>query len=230
VLSESFDRMAQASEELKGRSAGGVLTLSVSPNFAARWLAPRLGSFATAHPEIDLRITATSSRVDFAREGVDLAVRHGDGRWPDLFVDRLAEEQLFPVASPHLLASEALRLDRLRPQLLIRSLGRDDWPLWLAAAGRPELRPEGPAFDQDFMAIDAAVAGQGLAMARSLLVARDLLAGRLVRPFALRLPAPFAYWIAAPPAFARRPKVRAFRSWLKTEAAAELARLSEAAP
>jgi LysR family glycine cleavage system transcriptional activator len=79
------------------------------------------------------------------------------------------------------------------------------------------------------MAIDAAVAGQGLAMARSLLVARDLLAGRLVRPFALCLPAPFAYWIAAPPSFARRPKVRAFREWLKREAKAELDELSRAA-
>jgi LysR family glycine cleavage system transcriptional activator len=132
------------------------------------------------------------------------------------------------VASPAYLARPEPRLDAVQPRQLIRSLGRDDWPLWLTAAGRPALRAEGPAFDQDFMAIDAAVAGQGLAMARSLLVARDLLAGRLVRPFPLRLPAPFAYWIAAPPSFARRPKVRAFREWLRREAGAELAQLSAA--
>lgn len=226
ALSESFDRMALASDELKGRTAGGVLTLSVSGNFAARWLAPRLGSFAAAHPEIDLRVTVAAHRVDFAREGIDLAIRHGDGQWPDLFVERLAKEELFPVASPGYLTMP--KLDTLRAGQLIRSLGRDDWPLWLAAAGRPQLKAEGPAFDQDFMAIDAAIAGQGLAMARSLLVARDLLARRLVRPFPLRLPAPFAYWIAAPPAFARRPKVRAFRAWLTAEATAELAQISEA--
>jgi LysR family glycine cleavage system transcriptional activator len=80
------------------------LTVSVSPDFAAKWLVNRLGRFTEAHPEIDLRVSATDHHVDFAREDVDLAVRHGDGQWPDLDVVQLCSEQLFPVCSPKLVA------------------------------------------------------------------------------------------------------------------------------
>jgi len=227
VLTDCLDRMDEACRRLEQSARGTLLSVSVSPNFAARWLAPRLGRFAAAHPGIDLRISASPHRVFFQREGIDLAVRHGDGRWPDLVVTRLAEEQLFPVASPGY--GTDLSLAALQPGQLLRSLGRDDWKLWLAAAGRPDLEPGGPAFDQDFMAIDAAVAGQGLAMARSALVAADLAAGRLRRPFPLALPAPFAYWIVYPLPYAERPVVQLFRDWLLAEAAADQAAVSSLA-
>ena len=102
VVRDAFDRIAVGTERLVQRQSSGVLTVSTSPDFAAKWLVHRLGRFAEAHPDIDLRISATLHHVDFAREDVDLAVRHGDGNWPGLDVVRLSTEQLFPVWSPKL--------------------------------------------------------------------------------------------------------------------------------
>jgi len=103
VLRDALDRIAVGTERLVQRQSSGVLTVSTSPDFAAKWLVSRLGRFAEAHPSIDLRISATLHHVDFAREDVDLAVRHGDGTWPGLDVARLSSEQLFAVCSPKLL-------------------------------------------------------------------------------------------------------------------------------
>src|ERR671914_2647593 len=103
VLRDALDRIALGTERLKQRQTSGVLTVSTSPDFAAKWLVNRLGHFAEAHPDIDLRVSATLHHVDFAREEVDLAVRHGDGNWPGLDVVRLCSEQLFPICSPKLM-------------------------------------------------------------------------------------------------------------------------------
>jgi len=104
VIRDALDRIAVGTERLVQRQSSGVLTISTSPDFAAKWLVHRLGRFASSHPGIDLRISATAHHVDFAREDVDLAVRHGDGRWPGLDVVRLCSEQLFPVCSPKVVA------------------------------------------------------------------------------------------------------------------------------
>src|SRR5215218_8433305 len=103
VLRDAFDRIALGTERLVQRQNSGVLTLSTSPDFAAKWLVNRLGAFAEVRPEIDLRVSAAMHHVDFAREDVDLAVRHGDGNWPSLDVVRLSTEGLFAVCSPKLL-------------------------------------------------------------------------------------------------------------------------------
>jgi LysR family transcriptional regulator, glycine cleavage system transcriptional activator len=103
VLRDALDRIAVGTDRLIQRQTSGVLTVSTSPDFAAKWLVNRLGRFAEAHPGIDLRISATLHHVDFAREDVDLAVRHGDGSWAGLDVSRLSTEQLFAVCSPKLL-------------------------------------------------------------------------------------------------------------------------------
>src|SRR5215203_4089881 len=102
VVRDALDRIAVGTERLMQRQSSGVLTVSTSPDFAAKWLVHRLGHFAEAHSGIDLRVSATLHHVDFAREDVDLAVRHGDGTWPGLDVARLCTEQLFPVCSPAL--------------------------------------------------------------------------------------------------------------------------------
>src|ERR687894_1601966 len=140
VLRDALDRIALGTERLRQRQSSGVLTVSTSPDFAAKWLVNRLGRFAEAHPDIDLRISATLHHVDFAREEVDLAVRHGDGNWPGLDVVRLCSEQLFPVCSPKLMTGRnRLRkpADLLRYPLL-RLDDRSEWPRWLEAAGVPE--------------------------------------------------------------------------------------------
>src|SRR4051794_13699172 len=104
VVRDALDRIALGTDRLLQRQNAGVLTVSTSPDFAAKWLVHRLGNFAEAHPEIDLRVSATLHHVDFVREEVDLAVRHGDGTWAGLDTVRLSSEQLFAVCSPKLLS------------------------------------------------------------------------------------------------------------------------------
>src|SRR6267142_3988152 len=103
VVRDALDRIAAGTERVLQRQSSGALTVSTSPDFAAKWLVNRLGRFAEEHPSIDLRVSATLQHVDFVREDVDLAVRHGDGNWPGLDVARLSSEQLFAVCSPQLL-------------------------------------------------------------------------------------------------------------------------------
>lgn len=229
VVRDAFDRLSMGTERLLQRQGTGLLNVSTSPNFAAKWLVHRLGRFSEAHPEIDLRISASLHHVDFAREDVDLAVRHGDGRWPGLDVSRLCAEELFPVCSPALLQGpKALKSPAdLKRFPLLHSNDATHWTRWLERAHVAGVNVDkGVVFNQASMAIDAAIQGQGVAMARTALAAWDLLSGRLVRPFPLALEAPFALWIVCPRATAELPKIATFRKWLLEEAAEDTARLA----
>jgi LysR family glycine cleavage system transcriptional activator len=224
VLRDAFDRLASGTEHLLQRQETGVLTVTTSPNFAAKWLVHRLGHFAETYPDIDLRISASLHHVDFARVEIDMAIRHGDGHWPGLDVTRLASEQLFPVCSPKLLRGpQALRSPNdLKRHTLLHLDDRRDWLKWLDAAGVADADlSRGAVFNQASMAIDAAIAGQGIALARTALAAWDLRMGRLARPFALALRVPYAYWIVCPRAAADVPKVATFRQWLLAQAEAD---------
>ena len=104
VLRDAFDQIAVGTDRIVRHQRSSALTVSTSSDFAAKWLVNRLGPFSGAHPEIDLRVSATDHHVDFAREDVDVAVRHGDGNWPGLAVVQLCSERLFPVCSPRLIS------------------------------------------------------------------------------------------------------------------------------
>ena len=226
---EAFDRLRAGEELVRGSGRAAVLTVSVSPNFASKWLVPRLGDFSESHPDLDLRISASPHHVDFSRQDIDLAVRHGDGNWPDLHVERLCAEEIFPVCSPNLLQSGLAICSAadLSGRILIHDRDRSRWRDWLAAFGIKAAATEhGPVFDQTALAIDAAVAGQGIALARSALAALDLIAGRLVRPLPEALPAEFAYWIVCRKSVGEAPKIRRFRSWLLAQAKADEAALA----
>ena len=243
VVRDALDRIAVGTERLLQRQSAGVLTVSTSPNFASKWLVHRLGRFAEVHPMIDLRVSATHHNVDFAREDVDVAVRglpsslfttrHGDSIAPGLEVTRLCTEELFPVCSPKFLRGRhALRRPSdLAHHTLLHLDHRQDWSKWLDAAGVNDADlSRGPVLNQASMVVDAAVDGQGVALARTALAAQDLIRGRLVRPFSLALPVPYAYWIVCPKATAKLPKIVTFREWLLAEAAEEAQRLREIAP
>ena len=226
VVRDAFDRLAMGTERLLQRQNAGTLTVTTSPNFAAKWLVHRLGRFSEAHPGINLRVSASIQHVDFAREDIDLAIRHGDGQWPGMHVARLCKEELFPVCSPKLLRGrDALRSPRdLRNCTLLHVNDRRDWAKWLEQADVRDVDlARGPLFNQASMAIDAAVDGQGIALARTALAAWDLLAKRLVRPFAFSLQAPFSYWIVCPNSTALLPKIATFRDWLLAEATEDIA-------
>ncbi len=233
VLRDAFDRIAIGTERLVQRQSAGVLTVSTSPDFAAKWLVHRLGAFAEAHPSIDLRVSATMHHVDFAREDIDLAVRHGDGHWTGLDVVRLSSEELFAVCSPKLLAGRnrvRKASDLLRFPLLHLD-DRKDWTRWLEAAGIADAKViHGPVLNRASMVIDAAAEGQGIALARTTLAAWDLLNGRLVRPFAQSLRLSRTYWIVCPKATAAIPKIAKCREWLLAQAAQDGRRLKKLAP
>jgi LysR family glycine cleavage system transcriptional activator len=168
--------------------------------------------------------------VDFAREDVDLAVRHGDGNWSGLHVERLSAEQLFPVCSPKLMSGRqglGKPADVLKFPILHLETS-NDWARWLEAAGVADAdRVRGPVLNRASMLIDAAVDGQGIALARTTLAAWDLLGGRLVRPFTQSLRLSKNYWIVCPKAAATLPKIKQAREWLIAEAAEDLRRLKK---
>lgn len=227
VARDALDRIAVGTERLVQRQRSGVVTVSTSPDFAAKWLVHRLGRFAESHPGINLRVSATDDHADFAREDVDLAVRHGDGAWPGLDVVRLCSERLFPVCSPKLISGRtciASAPDLLKFPLLRLGDG-STWSKWFQAAGLAAMVPEGPALNRASMLIDAAVDGQGIALARTTLAAWDLLNGRLVRPVNVSLRMSNTYWIVCPKVTSSVPKIATFRNWLLTEAAEDARRL-----
>lgn len=225
VVRDALDRIAIGTERLLQRENAGVLTVSTSPDFAAKWLVHRLGHFAEAHSGIDLRVSATLHHVDFAREEVDLAVRHGDGNWPGLDAVRLSPERLFAVCSPKLLSGKR-RLTKPADILkfpLIHMDSRADWKNWFQEAGIDDAAAvHGPVLNRASMVIDAAINGQGVALARTTLAAWDLTNGHLVRPFPLSVPLSKTYWIVCPKATANLPKIVTFREWLLAEAASDL--------
>ena len=228
VIRDAFDRIAVGTERLMQRQNAGALTISTSPDFAAKWLVHRIGRFSETHPDIELKVSAAMHHVDFAREEVDLAVRHGDGNWAGLHVERLVAEHLFPVCAPKFLKGRQ-RLTKPADVLkfpLLHLETRNDWAAWLDAAGVPDTRTShGPIMNRASMLIDAAAGGQGIALARTTLAAWDLLNGRLVRPFAEMLRLSKAYWIVCPKATAMVPKVKRTREWLLAEAADDARRL-----
>jgi LysR family glycine cleavage system transcriptional activator len=233
ALRAAFEQMTAATEQLSASGAGGALNLSTVPSFAAKWLVPRLGRFRAAHPEIDLRIGTSLRLVDFAREDFDAAIRMGRGDYPGLRVDALFGEVMFPVCSPRLLAGPKplSRPEDLRHHVLLHDVDvttsafatpPQAWRLWLERAGVQGIDVErGPVFEDSAMLLDAAAEGQGVALGRSALVAADLAAGRLVKPFDLSLPFALTYYLVCPEATADRPKIAAFRAWLLAEAKAQ---------
>src|SRR5438876_2869484 len=158
VIRDAFDRIGYGTERLLQRQRGGVLTVSTSPNFAAKWLVQRLGRFAETHPEIDLRVSASLHHVDFAREDIDLAIRHGDGTASGLHVTRLCAEELFPVCSPKLLnGRNPLRSPSdLNRATLLHVNDRQGWRQWLDFADVGDVdAARGPTLNQASMATGA---------------------------------------------------------------------------
>jgi len=228
ALREAFDRLAEAASLLTAAEDGRRLTVSAAPSFAAKWLVPRLGRFEAAHPEVDVWLSAGLELVDFTGGEVDLAIRYGTGRYPGLEVSRLLGETVSPVVSPRLMEEIPLHdLADLSRHVLLHDGSPDaddscpDWSMWLAARGVKGVDgARGPRFNQSSLVIEAAVNGRGVALAKQTLAQADLDAGRLAVPFDIATAVDFAYYIVHPKAKGRLSQVKAFVSWLLTEAAA----------
>ena len=223
AIMDALDAMAAATERLLARDSSPVLTLSVLPSFAARWLLPRLDRFRRAHPEIDIRLDPTSRNVDFAREDVDVGIRMGSGNYPGLHSLFLMGDDVFPVCSPALRqgAHPLRRPEDLAHHTLLHDEGHGDWEVWLKLIGVEGVDyTRGPIFTDSSLLTEAAVQGHGVALGRRALVGDLLAAGRLVKPFDVALPHRYAYYAVCPETRLRQPNVTAFLQWLDAEAKA----------
>lgn len=222
-LREAFLQIDQAMHDLESTKARRSLTVSTVATFAASWLVPRLGRFKQLHPDIEIRVEATSELVDLRRDRVDVALRHGLGDYPGLEVLPLMAPVLTPVASPGFLKAHGAVIHEAGDCLsypLLHDGDRADWPLWLKAHGvADDMRAErGSAFDDDFLLIRAAEAGQGLALVPQAYAQEEIAAGRLIQVLDKPWPARFAYYAVTRRGAADRPEVRAFLEWIRDEA------------
>lgn len=216
---QAFDLLSDGTEAVQGQSDVQVLTISVLPNFALRWLVPRLADFQQANPHLNVRLLSSYRGTDFLREDIDAAIRLG-ADWPDINSDLLFGSDMFPVCSPTLLDNSPLATphDLARHTLLHVWPSPDDWPLWLAAAQAPEIAADrGPSFDSYALSTEAAVHRCGVAMAPAAFVEDDLEEGRLVAPFTVRLSRDKAWHFLWSRSRSSR-KISLFRSWLLARA------------
>jgi len=219
-IRDVLDHLAAATSAVTGQTSR-IVSVSTVDSFAARWLMPRLFRFRRAHGDIDVRVATSERLSDFISDGIDVAIRCGGGQYQGLSAELLMKEDHFPVCSPKLLKGRyPLHTPAdLAHHTLLHDVFTVDWAMWLRNAGIDNIDPHcGPTFLSSDHAIQAAVRGEGVVLGRSALVADDLAAGRLVRPFELSLPAGFAYYVVYPPRALQRPSVKWFRDWLIAEA------------
>ena len=225
-------RWSAAFERLKQFRGQITISLTVPPAFADKWLLPRVERFATNHPLYDLRIDTSGRLVDFAAERMDVGVRYGGGRWPGLKSTFLLRDRVFPVCSPALLeGTHPLQgPEDLKHHTLIhdRSMAFESalptWRTWLQAAGFPDINCErGLQINDSAAAYQAAINGSGVALGRTTLVALDLAAGRLVRPFGDAVDCELAYYLIHRSRADGDPGIAAFTNWICTEAKADVA-------
>lgn len=219
----AFRQIAEATRRVTVADDTGILTVSVTPFFASAWLVPRLQAFQDAHPEIDLQLVTGNALADFVRDGVDVAVRHGLGRYPDLSSERVLTVEIVPVAAPALVARlgappEPVALTRWP---LVHDFERKAWQRWFQAQGIDDIAaPRGPSFDDPGLLLRAVLAGQGAGLLPAALVASDLAEGRLVTLADVTWLEDFAYYLVYPEASRERAKVAAFRAWILEAATA----------
>lgn len=226
-LRNALDMLGAAADQFSVRKTKASIKVSVLLSLANKWLLPRLPRFREAHPGIDVLVIADDRLVKFGRDDADMAIRLGPGPYPGLRADRLMDDEIIPMCSPALLRGpNPLRtpLDLKFHTLLHDTASFGDEPLgwtrWLELAGVTHVDSSlGPGFNLWGMLIDAAVAGQGVALARATLAQNDIEAGRLIQPFGPALPSKSAYWVVSLPSVAEQTNVRKFRDWLMSEVA-----------
>lgn len=230
-LKQAFELMEESVDILTDSKTANHLKVSVSPSFASKWLVPRIANYYERRPDAVVKIDATMQITDFKIEDTDLCIRYGLGNYPGLHVEEILRETIFPVCSPEL--AESGNLQDCPTAILNQTLIHDDstveddsapnWTMWLKAAGIEA--PDGmPAlhFNNNALAIEAAVAGRGVALARSVIAEEDLKAGRLVRPFGKGVPLDFKHYIVCPKDNLKNERVQEFIDWLREETGTEV--------
>lgn len=212
VVQDAFDRLGNTLDRFSGGRYREVLTLGVVGTFATGWLLDRLPEFFRTHPDIDLRVLTNNNRVDLAGEGLDLAIRFGDGAWHGTDAEAILEAPLTALCSP--LIAERLKSPRdLANETLLRSYRRDEWLAWFAAANAPCPAIHGPMFDSSVITAAAAIAGHGVALLPPAMFSAQLAEERLIQPFPISIDAG-RYWLTRLQSRPDTPAMARFRRWL----------------
>lgn len=218
TLRDSFDRMADILQRFEDGHLQEVLSVGAVGTFAVGWLLPRLTAFQDLYPFIDIRLSTNNNRVDIAAEGLDFAIRFGNGAWHDTEAEELFSAPLSALCIPTIAAQLKSPHD-VAQQTLLRSYRADEWPDWFSEAGVASPRIKGIVFDSSVPMVEAALQGSGVALAPPLMFQRHLSAGDLVQPFPVYV-SKGCYWLTR---LKSRPVTNAmatFAAWLKEKAAA----------
>ena len=212
AIAESFGRLRASLERFEKGHFRGVVSIGVVGTFATGWLLPRLGAFREAHPFVDLRIQTNNNRVDLAGEGLDFAIRYGNGSWRNTDAVHLFPAPLSPVCAPQI-AERISKPADLAEEALLRSYQPDEWPRWFAAAGVASPAIKGTMFDSSVTMAEAAAQGAGVALLPVAMFEQELSLGRLVQPFDTKVSIG-SYWLTALKSKPETDAMRAFRSWI----------------
>lgn len=218
VLADSFGRISATLDRFENGHFREVVTVGTVGTFATGWLLDRLASFAKAHPYVDLRLLTNNNRADLAGEGLDYAIRYGDGSWHGTEAVPLFAAPLTPFCAPAL-AARLRNAEDLAAHALLRSYRADEWPRWFAAAGAPEpSRMRGLTFDSSVTMAEAAARGVGIALLPAPMFEAEERSGRLARPFATEITLG-SYWLTSLKSRRETPAMQAFKGWLLAQLA-----------
>lgn len=212
AVADSFGRIARQIDVFRAGGPMEVLTIGVVGTFAIGFLLERLGAFRARHPRVELRLLTHNNKVDLSAESLDYAIRFGDGAWRSVEADHLMAAPLSPLCAPQVL-DQLHHPDDLSKLTLLRSYRTDDWPAWLRAAGTSGITPRGPLFDASAIMVQAAMVGEGVALAPPGMFQRELRQGRLAQPFALEVDVG-GYWLTRLLSKEVTPAMQVFRTWL----------------
>jgi len=226
VLTDALDRIGAAIDRIEAKGTREVVTVGCVTTFATGWLLQRVDRFKRAHPYIDLRLLTNNNRVDIAGDGLDLALRFGDGSWHGTEAIHLLSAPLSPVCCADV-AGRLRKPSDLAHEFLLRSYRAEEWPLWFAVAGAPCPKIQGPIFDSSIAMAEAAARGVGVGLVPTAMFGNELASGRLVRPFAAEVPAG-SYWLTWLKSREVTPGMRAFRDWLLDTLRAEASEVQDA--
>ncbi|KAA6488614.1 transcriptional regulator GcvA [Agrobacterium sp. SHOUNA12C] len=222
AVHESLALLARACERIVDPMAPTVLCINAPPAIASRWLVPRLKRFMQLNPQIKVTLLASNDTVNFDRQDIDVAIRWGRGDWQGARVERLGPDKLFPVCSPSVLREgpPIVSPGDLARHTLLQNMNSSLWATWFATAGVGSVNfDETLYFNDAGLLLDAAVQGQGIALANHMLVENDLKTGRLIRPFNIEIQSGESYHILTSPDFSEKAAVAEFRQWIRAEGA-----------
>ena len=193
VLSDAFGQIDTIFRQFEGGEYREVLTVAAVGTFAVGWLLPRIDQFRQAHPFVELRLRTNNNVVNLAAEGLDFAIRFGNGLWPTTHNEMLFEAPLTVLCTPET-AQRLRRPADLLQENLLRSYRVDEWDNWFAAAGVTAERINGAVFDSSRLMVETVIHTGGAALVPAVMFARELAAGQLVRPFDIEIQMG-GYWL-----------------------------------